>query len=112
MTGLDLDQARRFLEHFRPDGHTTFVAIVPDGSTVAATFNGADPSDAVKWIAGQNRARNVYFTCNPTSPDLRKKPHKEDITEILPSGGTSTRSMATAAPGPMNASASRRWPTR
>ena len=78
----DLDQARRFLEHFRPDGYTTFVAIVPDGSTVAATFNGADPSDAVKWIAGQNRARNVYFTCNPTSPDLRKKPHKEDITEI------------------------------
>ena len=78
----DLAQARRFLEHFRPDGYTTFVAIVPDGSTVAATFNGADPSDAVKWIAGQNRARNVYFTCNPTSPDLRKKPHKEDITEI------------------------------
>jgi hypothetical protein len=82
MIALDLDQARRFLEHFRPDGYTTFVGIVPDGSTVAATFNGADPSDAVKWIAGQNRARNIYFTCNPTSPDLRKKPHKEDITEI------------------------------
>jgi hypothetical protein len=38
----------------------TFVGIVPDGSTVAKTFNGADPSQAVRWIEGQNRARNIY----------------------------------------------------
>jgi hypothetical protein len=63
-----------FIERFRPDGYTTFVAIVPDGSTVAATFNGADPGTAAKWVASQNRARNCYFTVNATSAQLRKKP--------------------------------------
>jgi hypothetical protein len=71
-----------FLERFRPDGYTTFVGIVPDGSTIAETFNGADPSQAVRWIEGQNRARNCYFTANSTPPNLRKKPEKKDITEI------------------------------
>jgi hypothetical protein len=49
-----------FLNQFRPGGYVTFVGIVPDGSTVAKTFNGADPSQAVRWIEGQNRARNIY----------------------------------------------------
>jgi len=71
-----------FLERFRPDGCITFVGIVPDGSTVAETFNGADPSQAAKWIMAHNRARNVYFTCNPTPPDTRSKPTKDDITAV------------------------------
>jgi hypothetical protein len=71
-----------FLEQFRPEGYTTFVGIVPDGSTVAATFNGADPSKAAYWIESQNRARGVYFTANPTPPDLRQKPAKSDIVAI------------------------------
>ena len=71
-----------FLERFRPDGYTTFVGIVPDGSTVAATFNGADPSKAANWIESQNRARGVYFTANPTPADLRQKPTKSDIVAI------------------------------
>jgi hypothetical protein len=70
-----------FLEQFRP-GYTTFVGIVPDGSTVAETFNGADPEAAIKWIKSQNRARGVYFTANPTPPDLRQKPTKSDIVAI------------------------------
>jgi putative DNA primase/helicase len=71
-----------FLGHFRPDGYTTFVGIVPDGSTVAATFNGVDPSKAAGWIESQNRARGVYFTANPTPADLRQKPTKSDIVAI------------------------------
>ena len=31
-----------FLERFRPDGCTCFVGIVPDGTTVAESFNGAE----------------------------------------------------------------------
>jgi hypothetical protein len=71
-----------FLAHFRPDGHTTFVGIVPDGSIIADTFNGADPGRAAGWIEAQNRARGVYFTVNPTPADLRKKPTKADINAI------------------------------
>jgi D5 N terminal like len=72
-----------FLEHFRPDGHTTFVGIVPDGSTVAETFNGADRSKALDWLERQNRAgRNIYFTVNATSAGARKKPFKADISAV------------------------------
>jgi AAA domain len=71
-----------FLTRFRPNGYTTFVGIVPDGSTVAETFNGADPGEAVAWIEAQNRARNCYFTANPTPAGLRKKPIKESIAEV------------------------------
>jgi len=71
-----------FLERFRPDGCITFVGIVPDGSTVAATFNGADPRKTASWLMSQNRARNVYFTVNPTLPGTRRKPTKDDITAI------------------------------
>jgi hypothetical protein len=80
-SGRNADLAA-FLEHFRPDGYTTFVGIVPDGSTVAETFNGADPGKAAKWIESQNRAHNVYFTVNPTAAGQRKKPLKSDITAI------------------------------
>ena len=73
---------REFLEHFRPAGSTTYVGIVPDGTTVAATFNGEDPGEAQRWITSQNRTRGIYFTCNPTPADLRKKPTKGDITAI------------------------------
>jgi putative DNA primase/helicase len=73
---------RQFLVRFRPDGYTTYVGIVPDGSTVAATFNGTDADQAATWIEEQNRARGVYFTVNPTPPELRKKPTKADITAI------------------------------
>ena len=73
---------REFLEHFRPAGSTTYVGIVPDGTTVAATFNGEDSGEAQRWITSQNRARGIYFTCNPTPADLRKKPTKGDITAI------------------------------
>ena len=66
-----------FLERFRPDGYTCFVGIVPDGTTVAESFNGADTSQAETWIRSQNRARNCYFTANATPPDLRRKPAKE-----------------------------------
>ena len=66
-----------FLERFRPDGYTCFVGIVPDGTTVAESFNGADSSEAETWIRSQNRARNCYFTANATPPDLRRKPAKE-----------------------------------
>jgi hypothetical protein len=71
-----------FLENFRPVGFTTFVGIVPDGSTVAATFNGVHPIKAASWIESQNRARGVYFTANPTPADLRQKPTKNDIVAI------------------------------
>jgi P4 family phage/plasmid primase-like protien len=71
-----------FLERFRPDGYTTFVGIVPEGSAVAATFNGADASKAANWIESQNRARGVYFTANSTPADLRQKPTKSDIVGI------------------------------
>ena len=71
-----------FLERFRPDGYTCFVGIVPDGTTVAESFNGADTSQAETWIRSQNRARNCYFTANATPPDLRRKPQKKDVTEI------------------------------
>jgi hypothetical protein len=79
MTTADLES---FLAHFRPDGYTTFVAIVPDGNTVAETFNGTDPSKAAAWIETQNRARGIYFTVNPTPAGLRKKPTKADIAAI------------------------------
>ena len=71
-----------FLERFRPDGCTCFVGIVPDGTTVAESFNGADLSQAETWIRSQNRARNCYFTANPTPPNLRRKPERKDVTEI------------------------------
>jgi hypothetical protein len=71
-----------FLERFRPDGCITFVGIVPDGSTVAETFNGADPRKAASWLMSQNQARNVYFTVNPTLPGTRRKPTKDDITAV------------------------------
>ena len=71
-----------FLDRFRPDGYTTFVGIVPDGSTIAETFHGADPSQAAGWVRSQNRARNCYFTINPTPRDTRRKPTKDDITAI------------------------------
>jgi hypothetical protein len=74
---------RTFLENFRRDGHTTYVAIRPDGSTTAATFNGHDPDPATDWLSRQNSAgRNIYFTVNPTAAGLRKKPVKADITAI------------------------------
>ena len=71
-----------FLENFRPDGFTTFVGIVPDGPTVAATFNVVDPS---RPPAG-SKARTVLAVS--TSPriaapgDLRRKPTKNDIVAI------------------------------
>ena len=71
-----------FLDRFRPDGYTTFVGIVPDGSTIAETFDGGNPSQAAGWVRSQNRARNCYFTINPTSRDTRRKPTKDDITAI------------------------------
>jgi hypothetical protein len=71
-----------FLERFRPDGYTTFVAIVPDGQTDAATFNGACAAETARWIEQRNRHANVYFHVNATSPHLRKKALKEDITAI------------------------------
>jgi Protein of unknown function (DUF3987) len=77
-----IDDLTAFLAGFRPGGCITFVGIVPDGSTVAETFNGADPGKAAAWIEGQNRARGVYFTVNPTAAGLRKKPLKSDITAI------------------------------
>jgi hypothetical protein len=71
-----------FLQTFRPDGYTTFVAIVPDGSTRAATFNGTQPDHVAKWIGSMNRACNVYFQPNLTAPGMRKKPTKSDISAI------------------------------
>ncbi|MGH6898236.1 MAG: YfjI family protein [Geminicoccaceae bacterium] len=79
MSSNDLEA---FLHGYRPDGHTTFIGIVPDGTTVAATFNGADTAEAAKWITTQNKARGIYFTANPTPTGLRKKPTKADIIRI------------------------------
>jgi hypothetical protein len=55
---------------------------VPDGGTIARTFNGTDVAELTTWIRHQNRTRGVYFTVNPTAPGLSKKPTKADITEI------------------------------
>ena len=82
---VEVNQAQlsEFLANFRPDGHTTFVGIVPDGTTVAATLNGADRGErAAKWITSQNRARGIYYTVNLTPATLRKKPTKGEITAV------------------------------
>ena len=78
MTPADL---AAFLANFRPDGATTFVGIIPDGGTVAKTFNGSAP-DATAWIEKVNVRRNVYFTLNATAASLGKKPTKAEITAI------------------------------
>jgi hypothetical protein len=82
VTQVDQDQLAEFLNHFRPDGYTTFVAIVPDGQTAARTFNGRAPTDATRWIEARNRHAGVYFTVNPTPPDLDRKPPKAVITAV------------------------------
>lgn len=71
-----------FLEHFRPGGHVTYVAIVPDGQTAARTFNGHDQSAAAQWLEARNRHAGCYFTVNPTPPDLDRKPTKGTITAV------------------------------
>jgi hypothetical protein len=72
-----------FLEQFRPGGYTTYVAILPNGDTIAETFNGTDPHHAERWIRKQNRDhRGIYYTVNATPAGLRRKPAKADITSI------------------------------
>ena len=71
-----------FLEHFRPDGYTTFVAIVPDGSTTTRTFNGVDPKAAIDWLKAQNESKGLYYTLNGTSAGQAKKPTKAEITKV------------------------------
>jgi hypothetical protein len=72
-----------FLEQFRPDGYTTYVAILPDGDTIAETFNGTDPGHAERWIRKQNRDhRGIHYTVNATPAGLRRKPAKADIISI------------------------------
>ena len=73
---------RAFLEKYRPDGFVTFVAIVPDGQTDAATFNGAEPGRVARWIEQRNAHCGCYFTANSTAAHLRKKPLKADIEAI------------------------------
>ncbi len=74
---------RTFLKNLRPDAYTTFVSIVPDGRTSAATFNGADQDTTETWIEQANlRGQGVYFTLNPTARGTRRKPTKTDIAAI------------------------------
>jgi hypothetical protein len=78
-----MDDLNSFLKHFRPDGYTTYVSIIPDGKTTAKTFNGSDRQAIRSWAEEQNDlGENVYFTVNPTPGDLAKKPTKEEIAEI------------------------------
>jgi hypothetical protein len=72
---------RAFLENFRPDGIVCYVAIVPDGATAAASFNGTDREAAARWIERTNEAAGLYFTVNSTGK-LSRKPAKTDITGI------------------------------
>jgi hypothetical protein len=78
-----MDSLTRFLNEFRPSGHTTYVAIELDGDTSCQTFNGTDPDAALSWIKEQNaNGSGVYYTANPTRAGQRKKPTKADILAI------------------------------
>lgn len=71
-----------FLENYRPHGPWLLVAIPPDkkGRLLASTFT--DAKKAEEWAKEQNKTRNLYFSVNPTSKNIHKKPTKNDISQL------------------------------
>lgn len=70
-----------FLMQFRPQGLQNLVAIGTNNTLSAATFKmPSQMGQAVTWVVQQNKqGRNVYFTVNPVTEILGKKPRKTDI---------------------------------
>ncbi|EPJ8782222.1 VapE domain-containing protein [Pseudomonas aeruginosa] len=71
-----------FLNKYRAGGPWLLVAISPDrkGSPLAASFTDAAKAEA--WALEQNKARNVYFSVNPTAEPINKKANKADIARL------------------------------
>ncbi|MCO3558027.1 hypothetical protein FA162_07435 [Pseudomonas aeruginosa] len=71
-----------FLNNYRPRGPWLLVGISPDkkAAPVAATFTDAAKAEA--WALEQNKARNVYFSVNPTTQPMNKKANKADIARL------------------------------
>lgn len=71
-----------FLNKFRAGGPWLLVAVSPDkkGGPLAASFTDAAKAEA--WALEQNKARNVYFSVNPTAKPINKKANKADIARL------------------------------
>jgi hypothetical protein len=71
-----------FLNNFRAGGPWLLVAISPEkkGSPFAATFHDATQAEA--WAQEKNKTHNLYFSVNPTTKPLTKKPSKADIARL------------------------------
>ena len=72
--------AIRFLRRFRSKGPWLIVSIVPDDVVSARTFT--DLEKARKFIVERNKTANIYYSINPTSLIMHKKPAKDDIARV------------------------------
>jgi hypothetical protein len=69
-----------FLRWLRPKGPWSLIAIVPDGSTTAATVSTAKDVDG--FVKKHDGKRNIYYSVNPTRKAMTKKAAKTDIVRI------------------------------
>ncbi|HNP36032.1 MAG TPA: DUF5906 domain-containing protein [Woeseiaceae bacterium] len=76
-----MSSAENFLREFHPGGSWTLTCIEPDTKVIdACTFDDIEPMRS--WIERWNGTRNIYFSVNPTTRPLSKKPARKDIKEV------------------------------
>ncbi len=78
----NIDQAIQFLRDVYPDGPWAITAILPDGPTKTLTFFPASENECRRFIAEENRTKNVYYHVNRVSKPITKKADKSDIDEV------------------------------
>jgi len=75
-------EAVAFLQAMHPDGPWHLVAMKPDGTPVAQTFDPDDLDAISTWIDDSQGVENLYFHVNVLTPGFRnKKARKDDVKE-------------------------------
>lgn len=81
MTDASFSEALTFLEWLRPGGPWVLTAISPEKSG-AITKTCLAQADVVNFLATHAGASNIYYSVNPTTGPVSRKPSREDVKEM------------------------------
>lgn len=80
-TGADQKDLLAFLTGWSGDGPWWVTSIQRDGGrTETVTFT--DPGDLVAWVAARDGKKNLYFSVNDLSLNMREKASKDEVTRV------------------------------
>lgn len=78
------EKAVEFLKRLRPAGNWILTAILPDSPTITTrTFLKKESLEMWDWIDAFQGTRNIYFTLNGVKDEVRSKPQKNQISELI-----------------------------